>query len=113
MWGAGNCEKMQLNWRVYIEILWEGGDRVFDADECGFGTDDHHLGASDLGADLGWNHEGDGRLFRMSFAMATFFSGNPCFNPNLQSSWRKFSLSAPMNGDLLSCPVLHRSFRSR
>jgi hypothetical protein len=30
MWGAGNCEKMQLNWRVYIEILWEGGDKVFD-----------------------------------------------------------------------------------
>ncbi len=78
MWGAGNCEKMQMNWRVYIEILWEGGDKVFDAGECGFGTDDHHLGAGDLGTDLWWDHEGDGRLFRMSFVMATFFSGKPC-----------------------------------
>ncbi len=52
MGGAGNCEKMQQNWRVYIQILWEGGDRVFDAGECGFGTDDHHLGAGELGTDL-------------------------------------------------------------
>jgi len=28
MWGAGNCEKMQLNWRVDIDILWEGDDGV-------------------------------------------------------------------------------------
>jgi hypothetical protein len=28
------------------------GDRVFDAGECGFVTDDHHLGAGDLGTDL-------------------------------------------------------------
>jgi hypothetical protein len=34
MWGAGNCEEMQLNWTVHIEILWEGGDRVFDAGDC-------------------------------------------------------------------------------
>ncbi len=47
------------------------------AGECGFGTDDHHLGAGDLGTDLWWNHEGDGRLFRMSFVMATFFSLSP------------------------------------
>jgi len=71
------------------------------------------LGAGDLGTDLWWDHEADGRLFRMSFVMATFFSGNHCFNPNLQSSWWKFSLFAPMNADLVSSPVLYRSFRSR
>jgi hypothetical protein len=73
--GFGNCEKMQLNRTVHIEILWEGGDRVFDAGECGFGTDDRHLGARHLGTDLLWDHECDGSLFRISFVMTTFFSG--------------------------------------
>jgi hypothetical protein len=31
-----------------------------------------------LGTDLLWDHECDGRLFRMSFVMATFLSGNSC-----------------------------------
>ncbi len=104
---------MQLNWRVYIEILWEGGDKVFDCWWADLELTIISLGAGDLGTDLWWDHEADGRLFRMSFVMATFFSGNHCFNPNLQSSWWKFSLFAPMNADLVSSPVLYRSFRSR
>jgi hypothetical protein len=57
-----------------------------------------------LGTDLLWDHESDGRLFRMNFVMASFFSGN-VFNANVQSSWRKYSVFAPMDG--IYFPVLH------
>jgi hypothetical protein len=35
--------------RDHIDILWEGDDRVFDAGECGFGTDDNPSRGSPLG----------------------------------------------------------------
>jgi hypothetical protein len=72
MWGAGNCEKMQLNWRVDIDILWEGDDGVFDAGEWDLELTIMHLGACHLETDLLWDHECDGRLFRLSFVMDIF-----------------------------------------
>jgi hypothetical protein len=39
-----------------------------------------------LGTDLSWDHECDGRLFRMSFVMATFSPPILVFNPNLKMS---------------------------
>jgi hypothetical protein len=67
MWGTGNCKKMQLYWRVYIETCGGGVTGVLVLVSADLERMIISLGASDLGTDLWWDHEGDGRLFQISF----------------------------------------------
>jgi hypothetical protein len=63
MWGTGNWEKMQLYWRVYIETCGGGATGVLVLVSADLERMIISLGAGDLGTDLWWDHEGDGRLF--------------------------------------------------
>ncbi len=58
---------MQLYWRVYIETCGGGVTGVLVLVSADLERMIISLGASDLGTDLWWDHEGDGRLFQISF----------------------------------------------
>ncbi len=62
---------MQLYWRVYIETCGEGVTGVSVLVSADLERMIISLGAGDLGTDLWWDHEGDGRLFQISFVMVS------------------------------------------